>query len=101
MTKSKHKSKVSSAQEERLLLLMEECAEVSQAASKIIRFGFESKHPDNPQGPTNRVHLETEIGGLCAILELLENNKEISLEQIEFFQKEKLKTISKYTSFQN
>lgn len=79
---------------------MEECAEVSQAASKIIRFGFQSKHPRFQDGPTNFEHLNTELGGLCAIINLMNTNKEISLEQIDKAQDDKLATIHKYTTHQ-
>ena len=41
-----------------LLIAQEECAEVTQAISKIFRFGFLSQH----NGRTNRQHLAEELG---------------------------------------
>lgn len=54
---------------ELLVILMEECAEVTQAASKLIRFGKEN-HPDT--GLCNTMVLETEIGDLGAIASMVE-----------------------------
>ena len=47
-------------EDERLALLMEECAEVIKVIGKIMRHGYESRHPDG--GPTNRQMLEEECG---------------------------------------
>lgn len=52
-------------------ITLEECAEVTQAISKIFRFGFESCHPNNP-GYSNKMHLEEEVGDLLCMLQLLE-----------------------------
>jgi NTP pyrophosphatase (non-canonical NTP hydrolase) len=54
---------------ELLVILMEECAEVTQAASKLIRFGKEN-HPDT--GLCNSLVLETEIGDLSAVVSMVE-----------------------------
>lgn len=51
------------AQVERLSLLAEECVEVVQAVTKILRHGYASRHPDDPLG-NNRIYLETELGDL-------------------------------------
>lgn len=53
--------------DEILLITQEECAEVTQAISKIFRFGFLASHNDK----TNRQHLEEELGDLMAMIELL------------------------------
>lgn len=56
---------LSPAEAERLALLAEECAEVIQVIGKILRHGFESRHPKG--GPDNRRLLEREIGDVeCA-----------------------------------
>lgn len=47
------------AEEERLAVLMEECGEVIQIVGKIIRHGYDSRHPDG--GPTNRELLDKEV----------------------------------------
>jgi len=60
---------LSLAEVERLALLAEECGEVIQAVGKILRHGYESRHPDG--GPTNRELLERECGDVLAALDLL------------------------------
>ncbi len=92
--------KLSKETEERLNLLQEECAEVIQAASKIKRFGFDNTHPRNKEGPTNKEHLEEEVGGLCAILTLLAINDEINEESCSNAEVMKLRTIEEYTEYQ-
>jgi len=52
---------------ETLLILQEECAEVSQAVSKCFRFGKEGEW----QGKTNRENLEMEIGDVLAMVDIL------------------------------
>jgi len=68
-------------EEERLYWLMEEASEVIQCCSKILRHGYESVHPDNPNGPTNRQELEKEMadydlasGQICARGDVSLNN---------------------------
>jgi NTP pyrophosphatase (non-canonical NTP hydrolase) len=55
-----------------LNITLEECAEVTQAISKVFRFGFYSEHPNTP-GITNKMHLEEEIGDLLCMLEILQD----------------------------
>ena len=50
-------------------IAQEECAEVTQAISKIFRFGFESKHPVT--GKSNQESLEEEVGDLLAMIEIM------------------------------
>ena len=50
-----------------LLITQEECAEVTQAISKVFRFGFLSEH----NGRNNRQHLEEEVGDLMCMIDLL------------------------------
>lgn len=59
--------KITGAELERLLVLSEECAEVAQAASKILRFGYDDAHPDAPD-VGNRVRLREEIIDLMWII---------------------------------
>jgi len=54
---------------ETLLILMEECAEVTQAISKCFRFGPDQLKPGKER--TNLSMLEEEIGDLMAMIELL------------------------------
>jgi NTP pyrophosphatase (non-canonical NTP hydrolase) len=50
-----------------LLITQEECAEVTQAISKIFRFGVEDEY----NGQTNLQRLEEEVGDLLCMLDLL------------------------------
>ena len=59
------------AQIERLTFLIEECGEVIQEATKIMRFGFDSYHPTDPQRETNRHRLMREMADLEAAYEIL------------------------------
>ncbi len=59
-----------------LELLAEECAEVIQAKSKLIRFGLDHI---NPIKGYNAIHdLENEIGDLQAIIQILIDNNTVS-----------------------
>mgnify|MGYP003338502319 FL=1 len=48
-------------------ITQEECAEVVQAISKVMRFGLDSTH----NGKSNRDHLEEELGDLQCMINLL------------------------------
>jgi NTP pyrophosphatase (non-canonical NTP hydrolase) len=63
-----------------LEILAEECAEVIQIKSKIVRFGFDDQHPTYP---TNRARLEEEIGHVFAMVEILIANGEITQSGID------------------
>lgn len=53
--------------DEVLLIAQEECAEVTQAISKVFRFGIDGVH----NGKSNREHLEEECGDLLCMIELM------------------------------
>ena len=75
-----------------LCITQEECAEVSQAISKIFRFGWESTHPVT--GVNNKQHLEEEIGDLQAMIDILIEKSIISdtnVNAARIAKKEKLK----------
>lgn len=93
-------TKLTESHVERLNVLQEECAEVIQSASKILRFGYESKHPRFPEGPTNREHLEEEIGNLTVMLDFMITAGDIDEKQIYTKAEEKKDTIGKYLRFQ-
>ena len=54
-----------------LLIAQEECAEVTQAISKVFRFGIEGEH----NGATNRKRLEEEVGDLLCMIDLMIENQ--------------------------
>ena len=68
------------AEHERLAMLAEEAAEVVQIVGKILRHGYESKHPDNMNGPTNRQMLENEIADFYAVAGVMEDDKDVTVE---------------------
>lgn len=55
--------------EDKLILLIEECGEVIQAATKCLRFGWDTDYPD--YGVHNKV-LAHEVGDMLAILDTLD-----------------------------
>ena len=55
------------AQKEVLLIAQEECAEVTQAISKIFRFGIDGSHNER----TNIERLTEELGDLHCMIELM------------------------------
>jgi len=79
-----------------LLIMQEECAEVTQAISKCFRFGLDNHKPGKPK--TNREHLEEELGDLVAMITLLEMNGVISQHNIE---KAKLAKFEKLKEWSN
>jgi NTP pyrophosphatase (non-canonical NTP hydrolase) len=55
------------AQKEVLLITQEECAEVTQAISKVFRFGIDGSHNER----TNKERLTEELGDLHCMIELI------------------------------
>jgi NTP pyrophosphatase (non-canonical NTP hydrolase) len=85
------------SEKEILLICQEECAEVTQAISKVFRFGFDSIWPVDGCTPDNRSKLQSEVGDLLAMIELMMERGIIN--DIETYQacnrkKTKLKTWS-------
>lgn len=50
-----------------LLICQEECAEVTQAISKVFRFGYDSEYNDR----TNQERLTEEVGDLLCMINLM------------------------------
>lgn len=81
--------------EEIMHIAQEECAEVTQAISKVFRFGFAGVH----NGKSNKQSLEEEIGDLECMIELLKLEFAIDREAVELAKvrkAEKLNTWSKH-----
>lgn len=76
----------SDVKREILLITQEECAEVTQAISKVFRFGFDSVH----KGVNNRQHLEEEIGDLMCMIDLMIDNGIVSEAAVMTAKNEKL-----------
>lgn len=58
---------MNSSEREIMLIAQEECAEVTQAISKVFRFGMDAVHNER----TNKQRLEEEIGDLICMLQLM------------------------------
>ena len=73
-------------------ITQEECAEVTQAISKIFRFGFDSVHPVT--GKSNMDSLQEEVGDLLAMIDILVEKciiSDSSINAARQAKKEKLK----------
>lgn len=86
-------NRLSPAQAERLAILIEECGEVVQAATKILRHGYESSYAD---GRTNLSVLESEIGDLEATIAILGMAGDISPTKIRAAKVRKFARVVQY-----
>jgi NTP pyrophosphatase (non-canonical NTP hydrolase) len=78
---------------ETLTILSEECAEVIQANSKLIRFG--------PYDEENIKELEKELGDVMAMVMILDYYGYVSLSNIQENIEPKLKKLKKYSKIKN
>jgi NTP pyrophosphatase (non-canonical NTP hydrolase) len=81
---------ISAVEKEILLIAQEECAEVTQAISKVFRFGIDAKHNDK----SNRDRLTEEVGDLLAMIDIMVEKCIVSDSNINaarIAKKEKLK----------
>lgn len=81
---------MNSSQKEIMMIAQEECAEVTQAISKVFRFGIDAIHNDK----TNKQRLEEEIGDLMCMFQLMDENNIIDWSMVSIassMKKEKLK----------
>ena len=61
------KNGLTPGQVERLVMLAEEAGEIVQAVGKVLRHGYESSHPHDPDSVTNRESLMREIRDFTAV----------------------------------
>jgi NTP pyrophosphatase (non-canonical NTP hydrolase) len=61
-----------------LIVLAEECAEVQKEISKALRFGIDTEIPNS--SITYRLNLIHEIADVFAVIEMLENNNDLSFK---------------------
>lgn len=94
-------TELSLAQKERLALLIEECGEVIQAATKVLRHGYESQNPFIVGQFTNRMDLNKELGHLLFAAELMLSEADIDKEAIEAYAQSKSHSIWQWLHFQN
>lgn len=86
-------------QREVMYILQEECAEVTQAVSKIFRFGYDSAYPVD--GFNNREKLTEEVGDLVAMIRLLVDFKVIEYEGLEKAAERKMKKLENWSKLFN
>ena len=89
---------LSDAERERLAVLMEECAEAQHVIGKILRHGYESRHPNG--GPTNREMLERELGDIACAAHMLVAAEDLRGDVISEAEKAKRTKIVRYLHFQ-
>ena len=82
--------------DEIMYILQEECAEVTQAISKCLRFGIDNYKPGKPK--TNREHLAEEIGDLIAMIELCYDNDIVDPLQVKEAQHRKFDKLKKWST---
>ena len=86
---------------ERLILLAEECSEVIQIISKILRFGYSSSNPKILNSPLNRELLEQEIAHVQVAIMILNYHGEINGDRIKQFVADKLEDKDFFNHFYN
>lgn len=95
-----HFSALTEAEQERLVILIEECGEVIQSGCKILRHGYENYNPTTVDGETNRQSLEREIGDLMHAVERMEIAHDVSASVIVERRHSKPQRIEKYLHHQ-
>ena len=83
-------------QKEVMYITQEECAEVTQAISKILRFGFDSRYPVD--GDNNREKLTEEIGDLVAMIRLMVDFGIIDMEGLEKASERKFEKLKRWSN---
>lgn len=86
---------INDKQREVLHITQEECAEVTQAISKIFRFGFDSRYPVD--GDNNRERLTEEIGDLVAMIRLMVDFDVIDYDCMEKAAERKMQKLTKWS----
>lgn len=81
---------------ETLLITQEECAEVTQAISKVFRFGMDAQYPAG--APTNKQRLEEELGDLIAMITLLGKKGIVNAKSIETAANAKLEKLKMWSN---
>lgn len=80
--------------DEILLITQEECAEVTQAISKVFRFGMDDAY----NGKTNRERLEEEVGDLLCMIELLVSSDMLDMVSVYKAKVAKLEKLKKWSN---
>jgi hypothetical protein len=94
-----HFNRLTPAEAERLALLHEELGEAQQIIGKILRHGYESYHPDDPE-TTNRTLLAQELGHVWAATQMLIMPQDVSGMLLEFSRGEKHEKVKRWMHHQ-
>jgi NTP pyrophosphatase (non-canonical NTP hydrolase) len=81
-------------QNEIMAITQEECAEVIQAVSKVMRFGFDTTYKD----VSNKSHLEEEIGDLLCMFQLMEEAEMIDWTLVSLHAQRKREKLMKWSN---
>lgn len=77
-----------------MAITQEECAEVIQAISKVMRFGLDTTYKD----VSNKAHLEEEIGDLVCMFQLMEESGMIDGGRVAIHSQEKRQKLIKWSN---
>lgn len=94
----KNFNQLTPAEAERLALLLEELGEAQQAIGKILRHGYESRHPDG--GPTNREALEREMGDVYHAMVRMWSTGDLDGNAVTQRADDKARTVGRYLHHQ-
>ena len=94
-------NRLTDAEDERLSLLMEECAEVIQIAAKVKRHGYASANPDGDPSLINRELLESEIGHVLHAVDRMTLVGDVGVRQIHAEKVRKADRIGRYLHHQH
>ena len=94
----KHFNKLTPPEHERLSLLLEEMGEAQQIIGKILRHGYESRHPEGTR--TNRMLLQLELGDVRHSMIRLCDAGDLSKERIHMAADVKAQTVEQWLHHQ-
>jgi len=101
MIVTQHFNELTEGEAERLAIIMEEMAEAQQVIGKILRHGYGSRHPDQPNGPTNRDMLMKELADVQVAIKMMScDNNDICPDTMFGMFTEKEEKIKKYLHHQ-
>ena len=84
-------------EKEVLLIAQEECAEVTQAISKVFRFGLDAEY----KGASNRERLTEEVGDLFCMIQLMIENGIININEVDNASANKKAKLQKWSNIFN
>lgn len=95
-----HFNGLTSAEDERLAILLEECGEAIQVIGKINRHGYNNFDPTKLSPPTNRQMLEKELADISVAMKMMIEACDLSAEAIAFHESVKRESIKPYLHHQ-